>query len=254
MKATEFVNSLGITEGATREMMAMNAIVSNQIPSFLWTLHPVTVGLTTTNPTDGSLTEHTLTYRVMPDYLCVGEDDDYMHVPLSPITANSFMDQHGFSLPTKKMVNQIWEHCDLKIRPVTWDEMYGKSTKKYNRGATRCFFDHSQRIQQIVKLSGQPPEALRAGHKKDVVLSNALLRKENLGNVAIYGWFNPDGTPIQGLNPKSHVVSYTDYSHGLRMVSNACVLDGQPTTLQAIWSDPVLCQLIHDEPLRFRRY
>lgn len=249
MKATAFLEMLGKSDGSTREMMVASALSANHLPSFLWNLAPVTVS------TVVGKEAFTLTYKVMPDYLAVGEDDDYMHFPISPVTANPFMDDHGFSFPTKEMVDDIWQNADIRIAPVGWDTLYKNEKQKFNRGSTRCYQDHSERIQVITRHSGLPPTALRAGHKKDVVLTNRLLDPSNKGNVAIYGWFNPDGSPIQGLNTTSHVVSYVDYSHGLRMVSNKCVLNGENTTLQAIWSDPELCVLIGGiERLNFRRY
>jgi hypothetical protein len=93
-----------------------------------------------------------------------------------------------------------------------------------------------------------------AGHKKDVVLSNGLKNEKYEKNIAIYGWVKRDGSVIQGLNFISHSETYVDYSHGFRLVSNKCFLNDSETTLQAIWSHPVLSLLLHDEVLKFQSY
>jgi hypothetical protein len=133
--------------------------------------------------------------------------------------------------------------------------MYKKAEHKKNRNSTACYLEHSKRIQQVINYSSKDWwTKLRAGHKKDVVLTNELLLESNKGNVAIYGWFNLDGTVIQGLNPSGHIGTYVDYSHGLRMVKNKCFLNGEPTTLHKVWSDPNYFHLASDELLRFMRY
>ena len=64
--------------------------------------------------------------------------------------------------------------------------------------------------------------------------------------VVIYGWHQPDGTPIQPLS-KVHVNFYADYSHGVRLVLDEMTLDGQPTTVRSVLADPALHVLLSDE-------
>jgi len=242
MIATNILKNLLNTSNSSRETYIGNSLAGEALPAFLGHLKSITV-------VSGN---HTLVYQVMPDYLCLGEDTDYIHIPMTPTTAISWMHNHNFSLPTKTMVEQIYKQSEVKIKPITWNAMYDKAVQKYNRDSTHAYIEQSKRIQGLFAATNKPLGTSIAGHKKDVVLSNALLKHKN--NVAIYGWYNKDGTVIQDLNASSHSVNYVDYSHGLRMVSNVCVLDGVETTLQAIWNDPELCKLIHDEPLKFQSY
>ncbi len=241
MKATEILIQLGKMNDGAREAFIKTVLAADNVPAHLWRFNPVTV-------THGA---NTLVYEVSPDYLSVGEDDDFIRMPAIPLSVNAFMDRHELMLPTKTMVNQIYSQAPQKIRPITWTEMYDKADKKFNRDSNTCYAEMNRRIQALVH---EPLGTLTAGHKKDVVLSNGLTHEENKGHVAIYGWFNPDGSVIQGLNFVSHVVTYVDYSHGLRMVKRQCILNGQPTTLDVVGSDHELCHLIHDEPLVFLRY
>jgi hypothetical protein len=242
MILSTILKKLTSVSNSARETHIGTCLTEEALPAFLWHLKSITV-------VSGN---HKLVYQVMPDYLCLGEDTSYMHIPMVPTTAINWMRTHNFSLPTKTMVDQIYKQSEVKIKPITWNAMYDKAAQKYNRDSTHAYNEQSKRIQGLFAATNKPVGTLVAGHKKDVVLSNGLVNHR--GNVAIYGWFNKDGTVIQGLNASSHSVNYVDYSHGLRMVSNVCVLDGVETTLQAIWDDPKLCNLIHDEPLKFKSY
>jgi len=249
MKATTLLNTLGTTQGSDRERLIRAWLEAGYVPAFLNNLRTVT----------SIKEENTLSYQVMPDYLCLGDDDDYIRMPMTPMAANSFMDMHNLTLPTKTMVNEIYRQANIRIPPFAWDNLYRWKLKKYNRDSNTCYVDMNKKIQEKFEVLTKPlnrplGSLLVAGHKKDVVLSNSLRVAENKHNVAIYGWFNSDGTVIQGLNPVDHINTYVDYSHGLRMVSNNCVLNGKETTLQTVWADPKYCHLVHDEPLLFLRY
>lgn len=229
---------------AKRETEIGRFLEIGMLPSFIYNLSTITV----------NDDKNILQYQVSPDYLCLGSDTEYMHIPMSPLTCKGFMSTNGFVLPTPKMVRQIYGASKIKPRAVAWGELYKNQTKKYNRDSTRCYLDHSKRIQEMIAANTYTPGDLIGGHKKDVVLTNLLTQPKNKNNVAIFGWFNSDGSIIQNLNAVDHVVTYVDYSHGLRMVKDKCLLNGQETTIQNIWNDPILCKLLHDEPLRFKSY
>lgn len=238
MLGTDIIKQLGYATNNTREQKITELLEQELIPVFLRSLKPITV-------ISGN---HTLVYNVMPDYLCLGEDADFFHIPMTPRAAKQWMQKHDFWFPTKIMVNQIHSQSELKVRPFTFGSL-SKEAQKLRMSDTRVYLEHSKKIQSVI---GTNFGKLITGHKKDVVLSNGLINYPQ--NVAIYGWFETNGQPIQGLNFKSHSVGYVDYSHGLRMVSGVCQLDGVETTLQNIWNDPKLCLLLHDEPLRFKNY
>ena len=44
-----------------------------------------------------------------------------------------------------------------------------------------------------------------------------------------------------------HEEYYEDYSHGIRMVQQACTVDGAPTTISAVLTNPALAALLSDE-------
>jgi len=216
-------------------------------PEFFWEFKPIEV-------VSGG---NHLIYYVSPEYLCLGVDDDWVHMPMWPTTAKNWMQRNDLVLPTKTMVNQIEAQEKYKgISPLTYGSMYPENAKKYSRDSSQCFWDHSKGVQRRTKekfpqfVLGD----LVSGQKKDVVLTDYLSNPAHKNNVAIYGWFNKDGTVIQGMNAVDHSVRYVDYSHGLRMVKNQCVLNGLETSMQKVWSDLVFSKLAHDAILRFQSY
>ena len=58
------------------------------LPSFLRHLRPVDV---VARAADGR--KHRGRFWIMPDYLAIGADDDFVRIPMSPITAQSVADK-----------------------------------------------------------------------------------------------------------------------------------------------------------------
>ena len=187
------------------------------------------------------------TFFVSPDYLCVGSDDDYLLTPVSPGTAQLIADFLGCVLPTRKMVDAIYRAAPLKLTPSPIAPSVAMTT-------VPVFAEHNAivREQRMDTLRAHPPGTLVAGHKKDVVLTPLLATA--LGKVAIYGWHEPDGTAIQPLY-LGHTTSWVDYSHGVRLVQREMIVDGHPTTVDAVLADAQLCTLLSDEgPIPEPRY
>ncbi|MCH8524264.1 MAG: hypothetical protein LAT52_06920, partial [Balneolales bacterium] len=92
-----------------RENRIFAEITSGNIPDFLRQLTPVT----TTRVVNG--TEYTITYHAAPDYLAVGSDEDYFLMPMTPLLAQRLANALGFTMPTRRMVDQIWQAAPLKL-------------------------------------------------------------------------------------------------------------------------------------------
>ena len=176
---------------------------------------------------------HTASYDVSPDYVCVGTDKDFVRAPLTPMAAQPLADSLGCSLNTCKMADQIYKQADVKLepRPLTKD-----------RETVETFIQHNQIIEG--QRAGKRLGALVAGIKKDVVITNLLQQRTH--RVAIYGWHQLSGKPIQPLTIV-HVDWYVDYSHGIRLVRRQMIVDGEPRDLRDVLKDPDLCFLVSDE-------
>lgn len=208
-----------------REERLLTELLAGNLPASLARFVPVTLG-------------GRLVCQVLPDYLAVGDDTDFVRTPLTPMTAQKLADAFGCLLPTRHLVNAIYEQATLKLEPQPLTEA---------REASATFVQHQELVQAqlaTVRRLGTAHGELVAGHKKDVVLTNRL--KEKPGRVAIYGWHKRDGRPIQPLTIV-HRESYVDYSHGIRLVQRAARLDGKPCDLLAVLHDPALCELLSDE-------
>src|ERR1019366_8697613 len=94
--------------------------------------------------------------------------------------------------------------------------------------------------------------ALVAGHQKDVVISAKLASAS--GKVAIYGWHQTNGVPIQPLYLK-HIASWVDYSQCTRLVQEKMTVNGVTKTVAEVLADPALAGLLSNEgPVPNPRY
>ena len=217
----------------TRETFIEKELLSGNVPNFLRRLCPVTI----TNLSAGGT--NLATIYVTPDYLALGSDDDYLLMPMTPATAQSIADATGCILPTRKMANAIYASAEVKLSP-----------QPLTPGPTMTtfpvFVQHNNivRTQRMDTLKAHPLGTLVAGDKKDVVITARLMNAPT--KVAIYGWHRTNGVAIQPLY-LGHTAAWVDYSHGIRLVSQNILLNGQPTNLTAILADPKLCSLLSDE-------
>ena len=213
---------------ADREAILLKEIADGNLPEFLRTFKSIRV-----EATDRAGVPHTAVYDVMPDYLAVGSDGDFVRTPLTPMTALQIAERFGCALPTRKMVDAIYAQSEVKLEPRPLTE---------SREAVKTFLEHNAIVE--TQRAGKPLGLLVAGIQKDVVQSVRLLEKPN--RVAIYGWHKLDGHPIQPLTIV-HRDTYVDYSHGIRLVRQSLLVDGKPTSLAAVLADPNLKILLTDE-------
>jgi hypothetical protein len=221
----DFARSIVPLPRREREERIIAQVEAGNVPAFLRRLVPVTV-------TRGSFRA---TYRVAPDYLAVGSDDDYFLAPLSPMAAERVAGRLGCTLPTPRMVDAIYESAAVKLDPSPIPPSPAMTT-------VPIFLQHNETV--LAQRRGKPLGLLVAGHKKDVVIANKVF--ERPGKVAIYGWHKPDGQPIQPLYT-GHTASWVDYSHGIRFVSRKMTVNGEPKTIDEVLADPKLASLLSDE-------
>jgi hypothetical protein len=227
MSGTAFIASIAAVSREARETAIRRELFAGNVPSFLRQLRPVTD--TVVGP-DGVRRE--IAYEVMPDYLAIGSDDDFVRMPMDPYTAQAFCDAFDFVLPTRKMVDDIWTAAVARVEP-------RPLTK--SREAPETFLQHHRIIES--QLTGRRG-AFVAGIKKDVVVTNQLRARPN--RVAIYGWHHRSGQPIQPLY-SGHVDWYVDYSHGIRPARRLMRVNGAPRGFEAILADSNLAHLLSDE-------
>lgn len=239
---SEFMQRMIPLELEEREEEIFKALASGNMPDFL--REPIRL---TSMFTDALGQYHELVYEVMPDYLAIGSNEDYCRIPMNPHTAQGLADAFGASLITAKISDQIYEQAEVKLDP-----FFYKPVGRENESVEKFILHNSQIEQQKKEAQGQNGQLI-AGIKKDVILSNRLANSPS--KVVIYGWHKLDGLPIQPVY-SGHIDWYVDYSHGIRLMNQELILDGNLTSVSKILSDSVLFQLLSDEdsPLVQMRY
>jgi len=227
--ATDFYTRVAASKWRERDSLAKAMILSGNYPSFLQKF--VRIHASITDSATGK-TIHAY-YYAAPDYLSLGTDDDWARIPLTPMAAQVIADSFHCFLPTRKMVNDIYEQSVVKLAPVP---MY-------------AFRDSSVTMWQhhlIIEGQRKGRKGLIAGIKKDVVLSGKITRDTRPDREAIYGWHKPDGKPIQPLYT-GHINWWVDYSHGIRLVYRTVWVEGKAMDYTEVLKDPRLQKLLCDE-------
>lgn len=228
LSGNEFYKSVFTSTREERESLAKREILEGDIPHFLRKMVKIKTSITTD---DGKTIQ--AFYFVTPDYLSIGSDDDFARIPLTPMTAQQIADSLHCFLPTRKIVNDIYKAAKVKLEPVP---MYAF------RDSAVTMYQHNLIIEGQRKLR----KGLIAGIKKDVVITGMLTRSSKPERVAIYGWHQLNGIPIQPLYT-GHVNWYVDYSHGIRLIYRTIYVNKKPMDYTDVLKDKTLRQLLCDE-------
>jgi hypothetical protein len=226
---TALVDRLAPLDGAARDREVLAELLLGNVPSFVRRLQPVTLL--------AGLGGSRITLCVAPDYLALGSDDDYLLVPLGLPSALELAARLGFLLPTRKIVDAIYDQAAVRLTP---QPLPASSAMR----STAVLLQHDQLVREQREERGAPLGALTSGHKKDLVLTPLLWNRP--GRVAIYGWHRSLGDPIQPLSTV-HGAAYADYSHGVRLVSEQAWVDGTPRSLLSLLADPSSAAALSDE-------
>jgi len=213
---------------AVWDSMAVEQIVSGNYPHhvFRW------VTIYTQLQVD-SVTTLRASYQVTSDYLSLGTDADWSRVPLTAMAAQQLADSFQCFLPTRKIVDDIYQAARVKLAPMPMFAF---------RDSPVTMYQHHLIIEGL--RNGR--KGLIAGIKKDVVIAALLTRSAKPNRIAIYGWHQLNGKPIQPLYA-GHVNWYADYSHGVRLVKRTIQINGRPYDYIQVMQDPLLRKLICDE-------
>lgn len=215
MTGTEFDAIIKNLIGPPREKAILDAVRAGNVPKwYLNTWIPVKSGRAT--------------LFVKPDYLPIGTDDNYRRMPMTPQTAQQIATMFNAILPSRKIVNLIYEAAPHKV--------FGNNIPPDAKMET------SQRFAEHDVLLGKlPTTELVAGHKKDIVVGPDL----DGSRVAIYGW-KLAKWPHQDYSTV-HGSYYADYAHGVRLVSRMALLDGAKVDVMQLFRDPSTVALVSDQ-------
>lgn len=227
---SEFYQQILPLNKSAREQAIINEVARGNVPPFWRTFLPITA----------TANGRTVTYWVAPDYVAIGSDTDFFRMPMSAPLAQQVVEIMGCSLPTRKMVNDVYTAATVKLAPHPF------SPDTYDIDSVEVFWLSQQAIE--TQRAGQPLGAIVGGTKKDVVVTAQLPLRPPPPRVTIYGWHQLNGQPIQPLS-LVHGASYEDYSHGIRAVWNTVTITegiGE-RTVPAVLADATLASLLSDE-------
>lgn len=197
-----------------------------------------------------------ITYEVMPDYITI----DGLRVPMSGRTAQRVVNHFNMILPTPTMVDQIWNHATIQIRPPPLsgggqigDRYFsGKEVVESKIADSDSAVAYSNMIEQEIINIGK--EGLVAGHMKDLIMPQWAADK-----LGLYGWHGTTGKPLEPSKQTSHdTLVHTEYGAGVRMISkkvhivtaNGRVIE---TTMEKMLNDDDLYRAI-SKVKGFRKY
>jgi len=228
ISGSAFYKTVAAWKWAARDSLAVNEILSGNIPSFLRKFVAVTEVIK-----DSLGISHKAVLYVSPDYLSVGTDEDWARIPLTPMAAQKIADSFHCFLPTRKIVDLVYRQSNVKLEPVPMFAYRDSSVTMYQHHL-------------IIEGQRKGKKGLIAGIKKDVVISGKISRDPRPGLEAIYGWHQLDDNPIQSLYT-GHINWWVDYSHGIRLISQIINIDGKEMVYTEVLKHPVYKKLICDE-------
>ena len=229
---SEFAAQVMHMTAAQRDSVVYTEIAQGNIPySFR---QPVYL---TDSLQDANGIQHKVTICVLPDFLAIGTDKDFLRVPMLPLTAQKLADLYDATLPTRRLSDLIHKHSELKFVP---HPMTPDSTMT----TVPVFVRHDSIIESARRENNYSLSILAAGHKKDIVITNRIAKEP--GRLFIYGWHFQDGKAIQPLSA-AHSINYVDYSHGVRLIRDEVLVDGKLYSLKKLLQDSILYKLFSDE-------
>ncbi len=232
LTGSQFAEYVAPMDSRQREQAILKELLGGNLPGFLRNLVPVELSY---QPPNGRLVAATV--FVMPEYLAIGSDRDFLRIPMNLYTASAVASRLGFVLPTRKIVDAIYRQSAVHFSPQPM-------TPGPQMRSTEYYRIHNEKVEEQARALGVTPGVLVSGHKKDVVVTNLL--ENNPGRIAIYGWHRLSGLPIQPLSTV-HGACYADYSHGIRLVSETVLVNGSARSVYDVLRDPVLSRVLSDE-------
>lgn len=243
ISGTAFIKSIDTVSFENREKRVVKEILSGNIPRMLRKFKSIEYIAT---GTPDSL-PHTVQFYVLPDYLAVGSDEDFVRMPMGPLAAQQIADSLYCSMPTALLVDKIAQASVGAIDPFPFRPLGHRNEQPI------VFEDSNHAINALFKAKGYYPGQLISGLKKDVIISARIADDTTRSNhVTIYGWHEPNGKRIQPAN-NVHTNYYVDYSHGIRLISRTIKIDGKEYDMQQVLRDPAMYMLLSNESTPMQR-
>jgi hypothetical protein len=227
-----------------REDAIATELLAGNMPDFLRRWEPVTL------KADGGISG---TAFVMPDYLMIGSDQDYVYIPMSAPTAQRIADAMKAVLPTARLCHAIYGAAATRLPRRERDYYIEKPLRSQRQSAPKdagqassfAFEEHSDAIKKQFRELGLAPGTFVAGHKKDVIIAPNY----PMNRLAFQGFYDGKGVPAEPCQEKNHRErdpkcsqpatptfaherDYSDYAHGARLIKATMLVDGEANPMR----------------------
>ena len=235
LSGTEIIQTITNLGQEEREEFIFDEIIKGNIPNFLRNMIEVS------SRTSVNEAFKYISYYVLPDYLALGSNEDYFLCPMTPILGQKIADELNCFLPTRKMVDQIWEASTVKMEP----QPIPPSDKMIT---IPVFKQHNSEVwmQRQKVIITDTLGSLVSGNKKDVIISNLIYSSPEPRRVIIYGWHYRTGKNIQPVYA-GHNENYVDYSHGIRLIQSKVFVDDVEMLASEVLKSNEINGLLSDE-------
>jgi hypothetical protein len=210
---------LGSLSKIERENAILEQIELGNIPDFLRRPKAVTIK----GPDGGEVKVY-----VMPDYIAVGSNKDFVRVPMSPILAQALARKYDWNLPTKTIVEETYAQAGKRVVGPSYSHPEEFEANSAYLDSAGFYLRSNQDIQD--QLKDVAPGTLVAGGKKELVVSPSVSVRFVGGKpseaIDFYGLYDADGIPIQRTPGHGREAGYrhTEYALGVRFVSPVIVV------------------------------
>lgn len=225
-----------------REKLIVAQVLEGNVPDSLRYLHEIEFTTPVVDSVEILRTPHQVRLWVACDYVSIGNNQEFIRMPMGPLAAQEICDSLHCTLPTAYMVDRINEVAQGAIHIFPFRPVADRNMQPM------VFEDSNHAINALMEAKGYHFGQFISGLKKDIILTCRLKNDPRYSrNVAIYGWHHPDGRAQQPVFVR-HGNFYVDYSHGARLVGRACTIDGKAMDVRHILESPDLYRLLSDEP------
>lgn len=149
-----FVKTIDTVAFEVRENRIAEEILSGNIPGFLREFRKFSYRRNGTE----------IEFYALPDYLAIGTGEDFIRMPMGPVTAQRIADSLFCSLPTALLVDEIARASEGAIEPFPFRPLGERNTFPV------VFEDSNNAINALYRAKGYEPGQLISGLKKDVIL------------------------------------------------------------------------------------
>lgn len=264
MKFADFCKQMMDVKDPVRDQLALKAMLDGNTPS--WAGVPE-YECTTEALLDGVY--YQCKYRVMRNYLPIGEDgDSFTDWGVWPLTQKSITKyceakQYKWYMPTKKLVFNTWLQSRCKINPQPISRVTSQNPTGHPGTGTETILTENRMLFDAMAHNGCPWNTFTRGLKEYAVKPGQDGSMQYFG-----GWYWPGGTGwqaedpgwhkamavsggtfgklIQDFNDAHHDSNYEDYSQGVDLIYYQCDVNGAIFDYADLCAHPKLWVLVSD--------